>query len=67
MQFSTKIRLNDGEVIALEDAIKKYKDFIDKEIGDEIKAPYWARLKNIESVEKKIREGSNFKVFKNKK
>lgn len=56
MQKIHTIHLSDAEVIALEDAIKVYKNFIDKEIGSQIKAPYWARLQSIKNLEEKLKQ-----------
>lgn len=54
MQYITELKLTDAERLALEDAIKIYKEFVHNKIGDEIKAPYWARLQSIKKVEDKI-------------
>lgn len=56
MQKIYTINLSDAEVIALEDAIKVYKIFIAKEIGNQIKAPYWARLESIKTLEQKLKQ-----------
>ena len=58
MQYTTKVQLSDAEVIALQDAIKTYKDFIEREIKEEIKAPYWSRLQAIKTVEQKIKNNN---------
>jgi len=54
MTHSFTITIGDSERIALKDAIKVYKEFIHDKIGDEIKAPYWARLQSIKRVEEEI-------------
>jgi hypothetical protein len=56
MQYSYTITIREREMIALRDAIKVYKEFVHSKIGDEIKAPYWARLQSIKSIENKMTE-----------
>ena len=48
------VNITDAEIIALQEAIKVYKDFIQKKIGNKIEAPYWARLQAIKKLENKI-------------
>lgn len=48
------INITDAEIIALQDAIRLYKDFIQKKIGNRVEAPYWARLQSIQKLENKI-------------
>jgi hypothetical protein len=48
------VSLTDAEIIALEDAIKVYKNFIKEKIGDKIEAPHWARLQAIKRLENKL-------------
>ncbi|MFZ2486967.1 MAG: hypothetical protein WAZ19_02500 [Anaerolineae bacterium] len=54
MQYIHTIEIGDSERIALRDAIEVYKQFVYDKIGDEIKAPYWAKLQSIKSIENKI-------------
>ena len=55
MQYIHRITLSDNETVALQEAIIIYKEYIREKIGDDIVAPYWARLKNIKEVEEKIK------------
>lgn len=55
MQYTHRIMLSDNETVALQEAIIIYKEYIREKIGDDIVAPYWARLKNIKEVEEKIK------------
>lgn len=55
MQYIRSITLSDSETIALQEAIIIYKEYIREKTGDDIVAPYWARLKNIKDVEEKIK------------
>ena len=55
MQYIRSITLSDSETIALQEAIIIYKEYIREKIGDNIVAPYWARLKNIKEVEEKVK------------
>jgi hypothetical protein len=54
MKIIVEIKISDAEIIALKDAINVYKDFIREQIGEEIKAPYWARLQSIKEIETKL-------------
>lgn len=57
MQYSVNISLSVSEMIAIKDAIEVYKDFVKEQIGDEIKAPYWARLQSIKTIENNLSKG----------
>ena len=55
MQYIHRITLSDNETVALQEAIIIYKEYIREKVGDNIVAPYWARLKNIKDVEEKVK------------
>lgn len=59
MQRAIKIQISDEEIIALLDAIDIYESFIERKIGNEIKAPYWARLQSIIKTKEKINKEIN--------
>lgn len=54
MQYIHKLEYGDSESITLNRAIEHYKKFVEEELKDGVKCPYWADLKNIERLEQKL-------------
>lgn len=52
--YSYTISMREGEVLALEDALKLMIDKCKQELEAGAKAPYWARLQDCEKLLKKL-------------
>jgi hypothetical protein len=49
-QYAYRITLNDSELIAVEESLRRYRTFCQSELKQGPKAPYWAHLRAIDAV-----------------
>jgi hypothetical protein len=48
--YAYRLTLNDGEVIAVQEALERYRSFCKSQLADGPKAPYWAHARAVDAV-----------------